>query len=40
MTLFAALSAPGSPFQAVLDRYYAGETDLRTIAYLAAHEAE
>ena len=36
MTLFAAVSEPGSVFQAVLDRYYSGETDPRTIEFLAA----
>ena len=40
MTLFAALSAPDSLFRAVLDRYFSGETDVRTIEYLAAHESE
>lgn len=37
MTLFAAVSAPGSPFQQVLDRYFAGTADPRTTAFLAAH---
>jgi uncharacterized protein (DUF1810 family) len=40
MTLFAAISAPDSPFHAVLDRYFSGGTDFRTIEYLAAHESE
>jgi uncharacterized protein (DUF1810 family) len=40
MTLFAALSAPDSPFQAVLDRYFFGERDSKTTDYLAAHESE
>jgi uncharacterized protein (DUF1810 family) len=35
MTLFAILSPPGSLFAQVLDRYYAGEPDPRTIAFLA-----
>jgi uncharacterized protein (DUF1810 family) len=34
MTLFAAVAEPGSPFQAVLDRYYSGETDARTEGFL------
>ena len=34
MTLFAAISAPGSAFHAVLDRYYNGEVDSRTLDYL------
>jgi uncharacterized protein (DUF1810 family) len=36
MSLFAAISPPGSPFQAVLDRYFGGEPDPRTIQFLAA----
>ncbi|MEO7415097.1 MAG: DUF1810 domain-containing protein [Opitutaceae bacterium] len=36
MTLFAAVSAPDSPFYFVLDRYYGGEVDRRTIDCLAA----
>ncbi|MCX6955400.1 MAG: DUF1810 domain-containing protein [Verrucomicrobia bacterium] len=40
MTLFEAVSAAGSPFHAVLERYFAGESDGRTTEYLAAHEAE
>jgi uncharacterized protein (DUF1810 family) len=40
MTLFAAISPPDSPFGAVLDRYFSGEIDFRTIEYLAAHESE
>jgi uncharacterized protein (DUF1810 family) len=35
MTLFAAVAEPGSPFQAVLDRYYSGEKDPRTLEFLA-----
>lgn len=31
MTLFAAVSAPGSIFTQVLDKYYRGEKDSRTI---------
>ena len=38
MTLFAAVSAPGSPFPQVLDRYYAGAGDSRTTEFLAAHD--
>ena len=37
MTLFAAISEADSVFQAVLDRYFAGEGDSRTLDYLAAH---
>ena len=37
MTLFAAISEPASPFHSVLNRYFSGETDARTIDYLAAH---
>jgi uncharacterized protein (DUF1810 family) len=40
MTLFAAISAFDSPFHAVLDRYFSGEIDFRTIEYLGAHESE
>jgi uncharacterized protein (DUF1810 family) len=40
MTLFAATSDPDSPFHAVLDRYFSGNTDLRTIEYLAAHDSK
>jgi uncharacterized protein (DUF1810 family) len=39
MTLFAAIAAPDSPFQRVLDRYFSGHVDSRTIDYLAAHES-
>ena len=34
MTLFAALSAPGSVFQRVLNRYFRGEADKKTLAFL------
>jgi uncharacterized protein (DUF1810 family) len=34
MTLFAAIAGPRSPFQAVLDRYYSGEADERTLGWL------
>lgn len=37
MTLFAAISAAGSPFQTVLDRYFSSEADARTLDFLAAH---
>lgn len=37
MTLFAAISDAGSPFQQVLGRYYAGDRDAVTIAYLTTH---
>jgi uncharacterized protein (DUF1810 family) len=33
-TLFAALSAPGSVFERVLERYFAGEADSRTLRLL------
>ena len=36
MTLFAALSSPDSPFHSVLDRYFAGATDARTLEFLEA----
>ncbi len=39
MTLFAAVSPPGSPYAAVLERYFDGEGDTRTTEYLAAHAA-
>lgn len=38
MTLFAVLAARDSPYQRVLDRYFAGTGDPRTTEYLAAHE--
>lgn len=40
MALFAAISEPASPFHSVLDRYFAGKTDSRTIEYLAGHESK
>ena len=40
MTLFATVAAAGSPFAAVLERYFGGEGDARTSDYLAAHGAE
>lgn len=33
-TLFACVSAPGSVFHRLLERYYAGERDARTLALL------
>jgi uncharacterized protein (DUF1810 family) len=36
MTLFAALAGSNSPFRAVLDRYYAGQLDERTVAWCGA----
>jgi len=39
MTLFARLAEPDSPFQRVLERYYAGEEDPATIAVLEAWAA-
>ena len=38
MTLFAALAPPDSPFQQVLERYFSGVGDARTIAFLARSE--
>ena len=38
MTLFAAIAEPGSPFHLVLDRYFSGESDFRTVEFLAARE--
>lgn len=35
MTLFAAISEPDSPFHSVLDRYFSGQHDTRTIEFLA-----
>ncbi|HEY4300581.1 MAG TPA: DUF1810 domain-containing protein [Candidatus Didemnitutus sp.] len=40
LTLFAAISTPGSLFHATLDRYFSGEADPRTLKYLAAHESD
>lgn len=37
MTLFTAVSEKNSPFQAVLDRFYAGKPDVLTEHYLAEH---
>lgn len=34
MTLFAEISAPGSVFARVLERYYAGTSDPQTLAFL------
>ncbi len=34
MTLFAAVSPAGSAYQQVLDRYFGGERDERTVAFL------
>lgn len=34
MTLFAAASEPGSPFERVLDQYFEGQRDPRTLAML------
>lgn len=38
MTLFAALVGHDSPFQKVLDRYFAGDADARTNDYLVANK--
>jgi uncharacterized protein (DUF1810 family) len=35
MTLFAALAGPGSPFAAVLEKYYGGRPCPQTLAFLA-----
>lgn len=37
MTLFAAVSPPDSVFQTVLDRFYAGNPDEKTLAFLKAN---
>lgn len=34
-TLFASVSPAGSPFQRILDKYFGGERDERTVALLA-----
>jgi uncharacterized protein (DUF1810 family) len=34
-TLFAHVSAPGSPFHRLLEKYYQGEPDARTLSLLA-----
>jgi uncharacterized protein (DUF1810 family) len=34
-TLFASVSPPGSPFERILDQYFGGERDERTVALLA-----
>jgi uncharacterized protein (DUF1810 family) len=39
MTLFAAISDPDSPFHAVLDRYYSGQSDSKTLQFLESHPA-
>lgn len=36
MTLFAAISSPGGIFRKVLDAFYSGQMDERTIAFLQA----
>lgn len=38
MTLFAKISAQGSVFQKVLDVFYAGQMDERTVAFLDARK--
>ena len=40
MTLFAAVSAAGSPFHEILERYFSGSCDDRTIDYLARDESK
>lgn len=37
MTLFAALAGPESPFQKVIDHYFEGRADQRTMDYLVAN---
>jgi uncharacterized protein (DUF1810 family) len=39
MTLFAAISPAESVFQVVLDRYFSGQTDPKTLAYLSRQAA-
>ena len=39
-TLFAAVSAPGSVFERVLDRYFGGEADGRTLRLLRSERLE
>lgn len=39
MTLFAALSPPGSPFEKALARFYGGEADPRTLALIGPEKA-
>lgn len=38
MTLFAAVAGPDSPFQKVLNRYFSGVGDPRTLGYLAGQD--
>jgi uncharacterized protein (DUF1810 family) len=38
LTLFAAISPPGSLFAIVLDRYYGGQADARTLEFLSIGE--
>ena len=40
MTLFASISPSDNVFQAVLDRYYGGAMDERTLVFLAKSESE
>jgi uncharacterized protein (DUF1810 family) len=40
MTLFAAISPLDSDFQAVLDRYFDGEADQKTLDFLDRHSAD
>ncbi|OHV84570.1 DUF1810 domain-containing protein [Rhizobium sp. LCM 4573] len=40
MTLFAAVSEKGSPFERALEQFYAGERDERTIALLENQAAD
>ena len=38
MTLFALVAGPDSPFQKIIDRYFAGVADPRTVDYLSTHK--
>ena len=38
MTLFATISTPGSVFHKVLDAFYSGEMDERTVSFLRARD--
>jgi uncharacterized protein (DUF1810 family) len=40
MTLFAEVAGPRSPFKEVLDRYFAGEHDTRTLEFLTRHHTK
>jgi uncharacterized protein (DUF1810 family) len=40
MTLFASVSGPRSPFEALLEKYFNGERDKHTVGSLSANHAE